>query len=286
MKKRPPPARPDSPARRAWELSPEFRAIALDTLRRVNARKHLIPRCGAKARSTGQPCKRIPAPGRKRCLFHGGATPRGDGPAGWHTPGFPDGLPPRKASSASFKQKRRRELQERRDALTPEQQAQLEEWRRTHEAGSTSKRARRRTDRAAAEWLRDLMEQPRRPSHPQPAEAACEPTTLSKMEHEDMGKPNIDSEDRAELTKRLHDEGASIGLETLMLIARDTNFPAGARVLAARELVKLSGVGADASDDEKSPDQMSRAELEAAARAIRAKLADLEQGDRPPSVFD
>jgi hypothetical protein len=287
MKKRPPPARPDSPARRAWELSPEFRAIALDTLRRVNARKHLIPRCGAKAKSTGQPCKRIPAPGRKRCLFHGGATPRGDGPAGWHTPGFPDGLPPRTARSASFKQKRRRDLQERRDALTPEQQVQLEEWRRTHEAGSTSKRARRRNDREAARWLRDLMERPQRP--PEPAAAACELTTANQTEHDDMSKPHIDSEGRAELTKRLHAEGANIGLDTLMLIAGDKTFAAGARVLAAWELVKLSGVGAEASDEEKSPDQMSRAELEAAARAIRAKLADLDSEDLPsskPNVFD
>ncbi|CAO4141594.1 hypothetical protein [Methylorubrum aminovorans] len=74
-----------------------------------------------------------------------------------------------------------------------------------------------------------------------------------------------------------------------MLIASDKTFAAGARVLAARELVKLSGVGAEASDEEKSPDQMSRAELEAAARAIRAKLADLDSEDLPsskPNVFD
>lgn len=103
-----------------------------------------------------------------------------------------------------------------------------------------------------------------------------------------MSKPHIDSEGRAVLTKRLHAEGASIGLDTLMLIARDGNFAAGARVLAARELVKLSGISGADQDDEKSPDQMSRAELEAAARSIRAKLADLDSEDPPskPSVFD
>ncbi len=33
-------------------------------------------RCGAKARSTGNPCKRAPVPGGKRCRLHGGASPQ------------------------------------------------------------------------------------------------------------------------------------------------------------------------------------------------------------------
>lgn len=32
--------------------------------------------CGAKARSTGKPCTQPPAPGAKRCRFHGGAAPQ------------------------------------------------------------------------------------------------------------------------------------------------------------------------------------------------------------------
>ena len=39
--------------------------------------KHLSCLCGAKARSTGQPCKRWAAIGSTRCKFHGGG--RGSG---------------------------------------------------------------------------------------------------------------------------------------------------------------------------------------------------------------
>src|SRR4051812_792158 len=35
------------------------------------------PECGAKARSTGLPCRKAAEPGRSRCRLHGGATPRG-----------------------------------------------------------------------------------------------------------------------------------------------------------------------------------------------------------------
>jgi hypothetical protein len=38
---------------------------------------HVPQRCGAKARSTGQPCKRWAAIGSHRCKFHGGAKGSG-----------------------------------------------------------------------------------------------------------------------------------------------------------------------------------------------------------------
>ena len=37
------------------------------------------PRCGAKSRS-GEPCKNLPAKGKKRCRFHGGADGIGGQP--------------------------------------------------------------------------------------------------------------------------------------------------------------------------------------------------------------
>ena len=112
-----------------------------------------------------------------------------------------------------------------------------------------------------------------------------------------MRRPEVVARVQAEVTARLKTEGAQIGVGTLIEIAGDKNYPAGARVMAARELVKLSGVGADMPDDEKSPDMMTRAELEAAARSIRDKIADLDGGvidlkpveattTPPASVFD
>lgn len=109
--------------------------------------------------------------------------------------------------------------------------------------------------------------------------------------HRLLKRPDIVALVQAEVTAILRTSGASIGVKTLMDIAGDAKYPAGARVMAGRELVKLSGIGIDLPDDEKSPDQMSRAELEAAARSIRSKLADLDNViDVEPtpksSVFD
>ncbi|MGX5775463.1 hypothetical protein [Methylorubrum zatmanii] len=106
-----------------------------------------------------------------------------------------------------------------------------------------------------------------------------------------MRTPEVVARVQAEVTALLKTDGARIGVQTLIEIAGDPKYPAGARVMAGRDLVKLSGVGVDVPDDEKSPDQMSRAELEAAARSIRSKLADLDNViDVEPapktSVFD
>lgn len=38
---------------------------------------HVSQRCGAKARSTGEPCKRFASIGYARCKFHGGAKGSG-----------------------------------------------------------------------------------------------------------------------------------------------------------------------------------------------------------------
>jgi hypothetical protein len=39
--------------------------------------------CGAKTKSTGQPCQRRPAEGRERCYLHGGNQPRGKDHHNW-----------------------------------------------------------------------------------------------------------------------------------------------------------------------------------------------------------
>lgn len=41
---------------------------------------HVSQRCGAKARSTGQPCRRWASIGHTRCKFHGGALGSGRPP--------------------------------------------------------------------------------------------------------------------------------------------------------------------------------------------------------------
>ena len=41
---------------------------------------HVSQKCGAKARSTGEPCKRFASIGYRRCKFHGGAKGSGRPP--------------------------------------------------------------------------------------------------------------------------------------------------------------------------------------------------------------
>jgi hypothetical protein len=149
----------------AWSYSAEFRAIANAALRRFNTQRHLHPLCGAKAKSTGEPCRQIPAKGRTRCKLHGGATPRGDGPAGWHTPGFPNGLPTGKPRSDAYKVRKRRQRRAAIAAMTADELARLEAWRRTHKPGSTRDRSHGRYAREARQWLEAIMnEAPTKPT--------------------------------------------------------------------------------------------------------------------------
>ena len=157
MKRRSPPTNGKRRKPTAWSYSAEFRAIANAALRRFNSQRHLHPICGAKAKSTGEPCRQIPAKGRTRCKLHGGATPRGDGPAGWHTPGFPDGLPTGKRRSDAYKVRKRRQRRAEIAAMTADELARLEAWRRTHTPGSTRDRAHGRHAREARQWLEAIM---------------------------------------------------------------------------------------------------------------------------------
>jgi hypothetical protein len=157
----------------AWSYSAEFRAIANAALRRFNAERHLHPICGAIAKSTGEPCRQMPAKGRTRCKLHGGATPRGDGAAGWHTPGYPAGLPTGKPRSDAYKAWKRREKRARWATMTPAERASHEDWHRTHKPGSAIERARTHRNREARRWLKGLMNEAPRPPTPQQAELAA-----------------------------------------------------------------------------------------------------------------
>lgn len=168
MKRRPASGRtPGKP--HLWRQSAEFRAIADAAIRRFNAERHLHPICGAKAKSTGEPCRQTPAKGRNRCRFHGGATPRGDGPAGWHTPGFPNGIPTGKPRSDALKARKRWKRRAEIAAMTAEELARLEAWRHTHKPSSTSDRVYRHHAREARRWLETIMSEA--PSAPSPDRA-------------------------------------------------------------------------------------------------------------------
>lgn len=92
----------------------------------------------------------------------------------------------------------------------------------------------------------------------------------------------------------LRDKAGSIGVATLVSIAMDEKQPAGARVTAGKELVKLSGMAITEGQAEKELHEMTgdelrahKAKLEAQAQAMAVALADratpvLENEPNPP----
>lgn len=146
-----------SPAQIAWADSPRFKASRLEGLRKANAQWKAHPKCGAKAKHTGQPCQK-PALENGRCRYHGGRSTKGEA---WHKPRLPE----RDAKDAIQKldaklsalQRRRAEQEARRAAMTPEARERHEAWRKTHRPGSKAERHHAQQQRETREWLAELM---------------------------------------------------------------------------------------------------------------------------------
>jgi hypothetical protein len=93
------------------------------------------PRCGALARSTGQPCRKIPIKGRTRCANHGGLTPRG---AEWGRPQIAN-----KTKSVRKMERKLADLERRSRAEAKRRGLSVSEYRLTHERGLALPRSRK-----------------------------------------------------------------------------------------------------------------------------------------------
>ncbi|TXN24101.1 hypothetical protein FV217_03860 [Methylobacterium sp. WL9] len=115
------------------------------------------PRCGAKCRTSGEPCRNH-AMANGRCRLHGGKTPKKDG---WHQPQWPE----RNSADAMGKVHRKlkdRERQARKRAtrlaeMTPERRKAHEDWHRARKPGPAAQRARARADRKQAAAVRKFV---------------------------------------------------------------------------------------------------------------------------------
>lgn len=147
-----------------WRRSRAFREIARNAIRCFNAERQKGPKCGANARSTGEPCRQ-PAMENGRCYYHGGRTPKGEG---WHKPLFPSR--DSKAASARLTRKlqdldkRRKKRAKRIVQMAPEQQEQHAAWQKSHKPGPAGLRAAERARRAQNKALRDQWQN--RPEEP------------------------------------------------------------------------------------------------------------------------
>ena len=128
--------------------------------------KHMRPHaplCGAKAKSTGEPCRRA-AMENGRCDVHGGKTGKGDN---WHKPRWPD----RNAPDAEEKLSRKLADLERAYALrkkrlakmTEGRRAEYDRWLKTHSPGPAAQRQVARDNRrqnAAARAMHETEQPP------------------------------------------------------------------------------------------------------------------------------
>jgi hypothetical protein len=95
----------------------------------------------------------------------------------------------------------------------------------------------------------------------------------AKRGSEKKSDPAIVAESRRYARQLLHDEGALIGVQTLMSIAQDVKQPAGARVQAGDKLIRHSGLSA-IDRDEKDPGEMDGVELQRAIDRLHNELAN------------
>lgn len=153
----------------AWSSSAQFRAIGSAAIRAWNAQRPNNPKCGAIARSTGEPCKQL-AKENGRCYFHGGRTPKGNN---WHKTRWPDpGAPDAELKlQRKLKQQERaaRQKEARLAAMSPEERERHEIWQRQRPPGSAASRMRKARERSQAAEARQLLEQasvgPQDPQH-------------------------------------------------------------------------------------------------------------------------
>lgn len=89
-------------------------------------------------------------------------------------------------------------------------------------------------------------------------------------------RPEIIARVQEAVAFKLKTRGAEVGVGVLLEIAEDKKSPAASRVMAARELVKLSGVADDVEGADKPLSSMTRAELVARAEQARQVLAELD----------
>ncbi|ETW12817.1 hypothetical protein ATO8_09748 [Roseivivax marinus] len=169
----------DEARRRGWANSLETRANA--------------PKCGAKSRTTGEPCKQPVKEEGKRCRYHGGATPKGKD---WHRRQWPrKGAPMSKLAQKERALRRRdREADERRAAMTPEEREQHERYRRGARPGTPGEREQAARGRRIAEEVQDLLARSPAPSD-EAQRLAAQLQELEERRRRAAGHPDNEPDD-------------------------------------------------------------------------------------------
>lgn len=149
----------------AWVVAGTF------ALRRVQAQRHLMPKCGATSKSTGEPCRQFPME-NGRCYYHGGRTPKGKN---WHKPSWPKKTAPDAEQKVVARLRNLERAEKRRQKrlaeMTPDERAAYDKWKRDHPTGTPTQREAKRLAREqnADARARLLQPAPERPVDPESA---------------------------------------------------------------------------------------------------------------------
>lgn len=138
----------DGPKNIPRGLTPES---DLRGFRRSVAVRARAPKCGAKSRQTGEPCRQPLKEEGKRCRYHGGATPMG---REWHRRQLPKKGTTERTFTGKLRalERRDREAEKRRASMT-------EEERKAHEKRRVPKRPGTPGQRAGEAWKRRMTQE-------------------------------------------------------------------------------------------------------------------------------
>ncbi|MBC2773692.1 hypothetical protein H6M51_12530 [Rhizobium sp. AQ_MP] len=143
-----------------WRQSTQWRMISREAIKRWNAKRETLPKCGARRKRDGLPCSQL-AKENGRCHYHGGTTPKGDQ---WGLVQWPNGKAPDAEAKLQAKLKRieriRKAKAKRLAAMSPEERQRYDQRAKTHAPGPAAERARRRDDRKRAAEIRASLETP------------------------------------------------------------------------------------------------------------------------------
>lgn len=146
----------NSAGRARWYASAEFATVWQANLALAWEAQRTLPRCGAKRRTTGEPCRNLALPNGK-CRLHGGRTPKGND---WHKAQLvnPGASLRRLEKKERELEKRRAKLEARIAAMTPDELARYQAWHAARAAGPSAGRQRRRDNLRARDTLSRIKE--------------------------------------------------------------------------------------------------------------------------------
>lgn len=143
-----------------WRRSPEFREIMRQAGLRAVERWKRAPKCGARKRSDGEPCRNPGIEPSGRCRFHGGKTPRGKE---WHRVTKRETTSDKGAAIDSRKLQNKIKAAAARArrlaAMTPEEREAHRHWQAAHKPGPPGARARMREERRQARSIAAFLAQ-------------------------------------------------------------------------------------------------------------------------------